>query len=64
VAPEFRGRGLGRHLLMSGLKHLASKGIQTVELTVDEQNKTARVLYEKAGFKPKIALVWYEKKLR
>jgi mycothiol synthase len=64
VAPEFRGRGLGRQILWSGLKHLASKGIQTVELTVDRESEPACSLYEKAGFKPKTAVLWYEKKLR
>ncbi len=64
VAPEFRRRGVGRQVLWAGLKHLASKGIQTVELTVDRENEPACSLYEKTGFKPKTELVWYEKKLR
>lgn len=64
VAPEFRGRGLGRQILSSALKHLASKGIRTVELTMDNENEAARALYERAGFKPKTALLWYEKKMK
>lgn len=66
VAPEFRGRGrgLGRYILWAGLKHLAGKGIQTVELTVDNENEAACSLYGSAGFKPKTALLWYEKKIR
>jgi len=63
VAPEFCGRGFGKHILWSALKHLAGKGIQTVELTMDNENEAARSLYERAGFKPKMALVWYEKKM-
>ncbi len=64
VAPEFRGRGLGRHILWSGLKHLAGKNIRTVELTADSKNEAACSLYERAGFKPKTTLLWYEKKMR
>lgn len=64
ITPEYRGQGLGKHVLWSGLKHLADKGIQTVELTMDNENEAACLLYEGAGFKPKTALVWYEKKIR
>ena len=64
IAPEFRGRSLGKHILWSGIKHLVSTGIRTVELTMDNENEAAFSLYEEAGFRPKTALVWYEKKLR
>ncbi|MBI5117766.1 GNAT family N-acetyltransferase [Candidatus Poribacteria bacterium] len=62
IVPEFRGRGLGRSVLWSGLKYLAGRGLQTVELTVDCQNEAACSLYKRAGFKLKTALVWYEKR--
>ena len=64
MLPEYRGQGLGKYILWSGLKHLADKGIQTVELTMDNENEAACSLYERAGFEPKTALVWYEKKMR
>ena len=64
IAPEFSGRSFGKHVLWSGLEHLASKGIQTVELTMDNENEAACSLYEGAGFQRKTTLVWYEKKLR
>lgn len=64
VVPEFRGRGLGSHILWSGLKYLAGRGLQTVELTVDCQNEAACSLYKRAGFKLKTALLWYEKRIR
>ena len=64
VMPEFRRRGWGKHVLWAGLERLAGKGIQTVELTMDNENEAACSLYEGAGFKPKTALVWYEKKMR
>jgi mycothiol synthase len=61
VAPEFRGRGLGKHVLNSGLKHLADKGIQSVELTTDCENQAACSLYEASGFKHTETTLWYEK---
>ena len=64
VAPESRGRGFGKYILWTGLKHLAGNGIRTVELTVDNENEAARSLYESTGFKRKTALVWYEKHMR
>ena len=64
IAPKFRGRGFGKYILSSGLKHLADKGIQTVELTTGAEKESARTLYERAGFKPTTTFVWYEKKLR
>jgi mycothiol synthase len=64
VAPEHRGRGLGRLILQAGLKHLSNSGVQTVELTADNENTAACSLYASAGFKLKNALVWYEKKIR
>ncbi|MBI4830744.1 MAG: GNAT family N-acetyltransferase [Candidatus Lindowbacteria bacterium] len=63
VAPEFRGRGLGRHILSSGLKYLASKGYSTVELTVDCENEAACSIYERVGFKLNTPLLWYEKEM-
>jgi len=64
IVPEYRRRGFGKHVLWSGLEHLAGRGIQTVELTTDNENKAACSLYEKAGFRAQTALVWYEKKIR
>jgi ribosomal-protein-alanine N-acetyltransferase len=45
-----RGRGLSRDLLMTHLGHLAGRGVRTVFLEVEENNRPARRLYEWAGF--------------
>jgi ribosomal-protein-alanine N-acetyltransferase len=45
-----RGRGLSRDLLMTHLCHLAGRGVRTIFLEVEENNKPARRLYEWAGF--------------
>jgi mycothiol synthase len=63
VDPEYRGRGMGRTILLAGIAHLIGKGTQVIELMVDSQNHTARALYESIGFKERSATVWYEKTL-
>jgi ribosomal-protein-alanine N-acetyltransferase len=48
--PDQRGRGLSRDLLLTHLGHLAGRGVRTVFLEVEENNRPARRLYERAGF--------------
>lgn len=50
IAPAWRRRGLARPLLNLHLRRLAGLGIHTVFLEVDEQNRPARRLYQRAGF--------------
>jgi len=50
VAESHRGRGLSRNLLLTHLGHLAGRGARTVFLEVEENNRPARRLYERAGF--------------
>lgn len=45
IAPEERGKGLGRRLLQYGMEHYA-----VWQLTVNEQNPQARGFYEHMGF--------------
>ncbi len=63
VDPDYRGRGLGRQLLVAGLSYLKSKGLRGVELTVDSENKGACVLYKSVGFNLWTSSLWYEKRL-
>ena len=63
VDPHYRGRGLGRQLLLAGLSYLKSKDLRRVELTVDNENKVACTLYKSIGFKPWTSSLWYEKRL-
>ncbi|MHB8218882.1 MAG: mycothiol synthase [Acidimicrobiales bacterium] len=51
VDPAFQGRGLGRALTVAGLDHLASRGLHTGMLYVDDSNMTARHLYRALGFR-------------
>ncbi len=63
VDPGYRGRGIGKLVLLAGLSYLKSRGSEVVELTVDSQNKTARALYKSLGFKISSSTLWYEKAL-
>ncbi|MEP7030979.1 MAG: ribosomal protein S18-alanine N-acetyltransferase [Pseudolabrys sp.] len=50
VARAGQGRGLARNLLNLHLRRLAGLGCRTVFLEVDENNKPAIRLYDRAGF--------------
>jgi mycothiol synthase len=51
IVPEFRGRGLGRALLLASLEALRKAGLDTVLLSVDSENQSGAMgLYEAAGF--------------
>jgi mycothiol synthase len=50
VAPGTQGSGLGRALLVHGLRHLQARGCRSVILYVDESNAAAMRLYERIGF--------------
>ncbi|MBX9710263.1 MAG: ribosomal protein S18-alanine N-acetyltransferase [Xanthobacteraceae bacterium] len=51
IDSEYRGLGLSRDLLRTHLGYLAGYGLKTVFLEVEENNRPARALYEKAGFR-------------
>jgi mycothiol synthase len=50
VAPDAQGLGLGRALLIRGLRYLAERGCTSVLLYVDGDNSAALRLYERSGF--------------
>ena len=52
VAPEARGRGVGRFLLETLEAWIADCGGTTAELMVAESSLPARRLYESAGYRP------------
>lgn len=61
VDPDYQKKGVGKEILLTGLAHLKSKGIEVVELTVDSQNHTARSIYEAVEFEVGSTTEWYEK---
>lgn len=52
VAPEFRGRGLGRMLLDAAIDWARSRKLRALVLGVTRGNSPATRLYANAGFKP------------
>jgi len=61
--PEYRGRGVGKKVLLAGLAHLRNKGVRVAELTVDSENQVACALYWSTGFTVQSGSLWYEKVL-
>jgi mycothiol synthase len=50
TAPEVRGLGLGRALVVAGLRHLRARGLPEAMLYVDADNRGALRLYQSLGF--------------
>ena len=50
VDPRCRGQGLSHNLLLTHLGHLAGRGVRTIFLEVEENNRPALSLYRRAGF--------------
>ncbi len=59
--PDYRGRGVGKRVLIAGLAHLNSKGTCLVEISVDSANEAALSLYQSVGFEVLSSSLWYEK---
>ena len=63
VVPDYRGKGVSRHILQAGMKHLRSIGLAEIGLEVDGNNAPAVGLYESAGFKTMGERHWFERVL-
>lgn len=50
IHPGEQGSGLGRALLVTGLRYLRDRGVDEVTLYVEESNVGARKLYSSLGF--------------
>lgn len=51
VEPAFRGRGVGRALLEGVVEEITRAGANAVHLMVRPENRSARALYERSGFR-------------
>jgi ribosomal protein S18 acetylase RimI-like enzyme len=60
VAPEARGRGLGKLIMQDAIDEAVQRGDRSVLLEVFEHNTPAAKLYEGLGFKPVRRLVGYQ----
>ena len=63
VVPGYRGKGVSRHILYAGMKHLRSIGLAEVGLEVDGDNDPAVGLYKSVGFKTVGERHWFERVL-
>ena len=50
VAPDHRGRGLGRALMKAGVELARERGADYIDLVTGEDDTAARSLYESLGF--------------
>ena len=57
VEEESRGSGLGKELMRSAERWCSEKGFLSVTLNVGAWNKSARDLYESAGFSERSAVM-------
>ena len=62
VAPEVRGRGVGRQIMQRAIRDAVSRGDHSVLLEVIEHNTPALSLYTGLGFRPLRRLVGYNRK--
>lgn len=60
VLPEFRGRGLGRAILVAGVEKLKEMGAIEIMLQVVTENANALHLYESCGFEVTSIMEYYE----
>ena len=63
VHPDYRGSGLGKAVVTSGIQYLREQNVDAIELEVDSANPPARELYLKLGFEVVGQTVWYERRL-
>jgi mycothiol synthase len=63
INPRYRGRGLGKAILMAGIEYLIQNGIKEIELSVDGRNHIARHLYQSVGFRRKGVTLWHQRNL-
>ena len=50
VRKDFRKKGIGKKLLLFGVKFLFESGVEKISLLVKQENPVAKKMYESAGF--------------
>ena len=63
VVPDYRGKGVSRHILHAGMRYLRSAGMPEIGLEVDGNNDPAVRLYTSTGFKTMGERHWFERSL-
>jgi ribosomal protein S18 acetylase RimI-like enzyme len=60
ILPEYRGRGLGRELLIRSVEKQKELGASYIFLQVDAENDTALGLYKTCGFETSYSMGYYK----
>lgn len=61
VAPDYRGQGLSRTILLAGMEYLRSINVADIGLEVDGSNTPAIRLYNSVGFEKVGERQWFER---
>ncbi len=61
--PDFQRKGLGRAVMLEGLKRLKERGMQSAIVSTNEDNQAGIKLYEAVGFRQANRLGTYEKEV-
>lgn len=61
IAPEFQGRGIGKHLIQKSIDWFKDKKLSCVDVVTQGRNYAGQRLYQAAGFKTKTVQLWYHK---
>lgn len=61
VAPEARGRGIGRRLVRGALGWFAARPADRVEVVTQGRNVAAQALYQQHGFRTHRVELWYHR---
>lgn len=59
--PDFQRRGLGRAVILEGLRRLRADGAESATVYVEDDNHAARALYESVGFQSRNRIHAYVK---
>jgi GNAT superfamily N-acetyltransferase len=62
--PDHQRQGLGRAVLLEGLRRMAARGMRTAEVSAYDDNAAARGLYRSVGFRADGELLNYARPLR
>ena len=61
VDPQFQGHGLGRTVLIAGLKALRDRGVERAKLGTSSENIAMQRLAESVGFRITSEIFWFSK---
>ena len=64
VKPQYRRKGLGRFLLVDGMRWVVERGMDSTRIGVYAKNEKALDLYLSLGFEMDTSSLWLEKKLK